>query len=497
MELVTTLRTWARVQPEAPAVTVGHSVTTWRRFWNRIERASARLEGEWGVAAGDVVAYLGQNGAEELILFFALLRLGAVFLPLNTRLAAPEWTAVLGDAGAVRIVHDAGSSEAARAAARELQLAHALVDELIAEPCAHRPEIRDWPGETPALLVYTSGTTGEPKGVLHTQGALLSNAVASILAHGFSRRDHVLAALPLFHVGGLCIQTVPALVAGGSVTLLPRFDANAWIEAVEGARPTWSLMVPATMAAVITHPGFEAADLSSLSGLMAGSSIVPVPLIEAFHARGVAVGQVYGATETGPVSVVLGVAEARAKPGYAGWPAPFTEIRLVDDRGAHVAPGAVGEIWVRSSHLAAGYFSRGTVTAFAGGWFRSGDLARADESGCLEVVGRVKDLIISGGENIYPAELENLLSTHPAVAEVAVVGVPDPVWGETPVAVLVLKPGAGAEPASIKALLCGRVARYKHPRALAFVPALPRNALGKVQKSAVRSALQDLALVSL
>jgi fatty-acyl-CoA synthase len=482
MALAEVIHSWARCQPDRVALRCAGQETIWRRFWNRIERASARLVAQWGIAPGERVAYLGHNSAEELILLFALARMGAILVPLNYRLAEPEWLQQINHSGARVLVVDRVFAQAGGALGRLGGLTVHAAEALIADPCFERPRFEVQPGDRPVLLVYTSGTTGRPKGVLHHQDGLLWNAAASIAAHDLVAADHVLTALPLFHVGGLCIQTIPALMAGASVTLHARFDPGQWLEAVRQTRPSLSLMVPATLRAVIEHPDFAGSSLDSLRLLMAGSSTIALPLLEAFHARGIPVGQVYGATETGPVSIVLRAPDAKRKAGFAGWNALHTEVRLLDGDQLPVARGEVGEIWIRGRNLAQGYWDDPDQGGFQNGWFRSGDLAREDEEGCYEVVGRAKDMIISGGENIYPAELESILAEHPDVLDAAVVGLEDARWGESPVAAIVLRAGAAADTAAILAALEGRVARFKHPRHVVFVHALPKNAMGKVQK---------------
>jgi fatty-acyl-CoA synthase len=324
------------------------------------------------------------------------------------------------------------------------------------------------------LIVYTSGTTGKPKGAVLTQAALVWNGLNSFHAHDFTEADHVLTALPLFHVGGLNIQTLPALFAGATVTLQKKFDPAAWLEAVATRRPTLSLLVPAAMRAVIEHPDWAATDLSSLRMLNTGSMVVPDALIRAFHARGVPVGQVYGATETAPIAVVLRAEDALKKPGSTGKPAPHCEVKLVE-----------GEVWVRGPALMRTYWNDPTGLTEEG-WFRSGDLARIDEDGYWWIVGRSKDVIISGGENIHPAEIENLLTEVPAIAEAAVVGVADPKWGEAACAAVVLKPGTVLVEPEVRKLFEERLARYKHPRRIVPMASLPKNALGKVQKAELR-----------
>ncbi len=427
--------------------------------------ALRRLTSE-GVEPGAIVAWLGLNSTEMLATLVACERLGAVLLPLNWRLAAAELAQIVVHAGAGHLL---GTPEMSGLAATVRAAAKPLV-----------------PGPTAGveagdlLLVYTSGTTGKPKGAMHTRAGMLANAQAAIEAQGFGADTRVLSVLPLFHVGGLCIQTLPALAAGGQVRLQPRFDAGAWFDEVAAWRPTTSLLVPAVMRALIEHPRWAAADLSSLGYVNSGSQIVPRYLIEAFHARGVPVAQVYGATETGPLSIVLRPDEAMAHPGLAGRPARGVQARLAAD----------GEILLKAPQLMRGYHRSAEPSFDADGWFHTGDLAKQHAGGLFEVVGRVRELIISGGENIHPAEIENLVAERPDVAECAVIGLPDERWGEVPVLALVLRPGALFDAAALQALFDARLARFKHPRRVVALPDLPRTALGKVQKAALRARLQ-------
>jgi fatty-acyl-CoA synthase len=432
-----------------------------------LDAARARFDAE-GVTPGAIVAWLAHNAWDMLAALAECERRGAVLLPLNWRLAVPELARLCVHAGAGHLLH--GPELAPMAAALRA-----------AVPFAPGPAAGIEPGDL--LLVYTSGTTGEPKGALHTAAGMRANRAAAIEAQGFDPRTRVLAVLPLFHVGGLCIQTLPVLATGGALELHPRFDADAWFDAVErperGARPTTTLLVPAVMRALVDHPRWGGADLSSLAFVNSGSQIVPRALIEAFHARGVPVAQVYGSTESGPVSIVLRPAEALAHAGHAGWPARGVAARLAAD----------GEILLRAPQLMRGYHRSTVPSLDAEGWFRTGDLAVQHPDGCFEVVGRSRELIISGGENIYPAEIEQLVAERPEVADCAVVGVPDARWGEVPVLVVVARPGATLDRAALQALLETRLARFKHPRRIVEAAALPRTALGKVQRSVLAGTL--------
>jgi fatty-acyl-CoA synthase len=475
----------AQFTPDKAALHFEGADISYAQLWARIERATGTLRAA-GVVAGDRVAWLGLNDPAMLVLLFALARLGAILLPLNFRLARAEHEAILEHAGAAWLVSDATYEAAAAglAATRALRLlASVSLDRGAAADATTGDDA------LPILLVYTSGTTGRPKGALHTQSGLIWNCVMSTHAHDFSPADHVLTVLPLFHVGGLCIQTLPALHAGAKVTLHARFDSAAWLADVGRLRPTMSLMVPATLRAVLEHPGWAGADLSSLKLLNAGSSVVPESMIAAVHARGVPVCQVYGATETGPVTIYLRREDAFRKAGFAGKVGLHVEVRLTDFTGAPVARGQVGEIRVRGLNVMQGYWADPSNPAFRDGWFLTGDLAYEDEEGFFRVVGRSKDMIISGGENVYPAELENVLADCAEIAECAVVGREDPRWGEVAVAVVVRKPGSSIDRDAVLALFEGRLARYKHPRDVVFIDTLPKTALGKVQKAELRTAL--------
>ena len=433
-----------------------------------------------GLGPRDIVAWLGLNTPAMLAMLLACERVGAVFMPLNWRLAPQELLACLQHAGAAAL---RGTPEMAPARA-DLQRAWMAAG----GPQRQAAE----PGDL--MLVYTSGTTGEPKGAMHTPAGMAANARAAIAVQGFDASTRTLCVLPMFHVGGLCIQLLPTLMAGGVLRLHARFEPGAWLADVAQWRPTTSLMVPATMRAAIEHPAWTSTDFSSLRFLNSGSSIVPVSLIETFHARGVPTTQVYGSTETGPFSIALAPDEALAHAGSTGVPAPGVQVRLADEQGAGVAPGAVGELWIRGDNVMRGYHRAPGHPSFAEGWFHSGDLARQTPDGHYEVVGRSKDMIISGGENIYPAEIENLVIGLRGVAECAVVGLPDPRWGETPVLVVVCHPGSRLSEGEVRAAYEHRLARFKHPRRIQFQDALPKTALGKVQKTLLVRALAGAGL---
>ena len=471
-------------------------------FWRRIERVTGHLQATWAVQAGDRLAWLGLNHALQLLTLVACARLGVIFMPLNYRLAAAELRNVLQDAQPKLLVHDA--DHAAMAAQWGLDewaddCRFVLQERLIDSASPHYSALPQVQADAPVLLVYTSGTTGKPKGAVHTQAGLLANAQASDFAHGFRAADHVLSTLPLFHVGGLCIQTLPALLCGVTVTLHPRFEPAMWLRAVAQDKPTLSLLVPSTLRAVMDHPEWQGTDLTSLRGVMTGSSTVPLPYLQAFHDRGIPVGQIYGTTETGPVSIVLPLDQAMARPGTTGWPPPLAQVQLRNEQGQEVTLGQVGQVCIRAPNVMRGYWQRAqegvsaTHDGLLEGWFATGDSGRQDVDGCITIVGRSKDMLISGGENIYPAEIENLLLTLEGVAECTVLGLADLRWGEVPVAVVVrshTEAGQVLSQESIIAHLQRSIAKFKLPRRVVFLDSLPKSALGKVQKPVLKAQLQ-------
>jgi fatty-acyl-CoA synthase len=459
----------ATERPHAVAVRFEGGETSYAELAGRSASVAALLWHGWGVRAGGRVAWLGLNHPEQLVLLFALARIGAMLLPLNFRLAPGEWDSQLRDCRPAHLVHDAHWA----AQATELGARHGIavqgVEALGERVGPQAPEVGGTSSD--ALLVYTSGTTGQPRAAVHTQANLLANMRIAARVQEMTEHDHVLTVLPLFHVGGLCIQTLPALYAGASVTLHARFGADATFDALAQLRPTLTLQVPATMKALVEHARWPQAELSCLRAVWAGSSVLPQALVRAFLERGVPLCNVYGSTETGPFSIALPPASAQSHAGSCGWPAPEVEARLAD-----------GELLVRGPNVVARYWPD-QPACDAQGWFHTGDLATRADDGSYTVVGRSKDLIISGGENIHPLEIETALGEHAAVAECAAFGLPDAQWGEAVAVAVVLHQGASLSEAEVREHLAARLARFKLPRHVAFVDALPKTALGKLQRA--------------
>lgn len=420
------------------------------------------------------IGFLGPNDPKQISLLGACAALHVAQVPLNHRLSVEELRWVNTHAGFTWLsrTHDS----LFRHPFGEGYEGSNFAGEDGEEPTG--PVRFDNPADAPLLIGYTSGTTGRPKGATLTQRQVAANIAHAQALFGFTPQDRVLTVLPLFHLGGLCIQTLPALVAGSEIILHARFEPDAFFDSLEGDKPTLTLLVPAVMAALVNHPRWPSADLSCLRAIGAGSSDVPLELIAAFHAKGVAVQQVYGMTEAGPIAIAQSVAEAWAHPGSIGFPVGDCEARI----------GEASEIQLRGPNLFRGYWRDDVATQAAftqDGWFRTGDAGRVDAEGRFWFTDRLKHMIISGGENIAPAEVERVLLTAPGVREGVVIGRADPRWGEVPVAIIVAAPDA--DDAEILRHFEGRLARFKHPRAVVRVAALPRTALGKVQLEALRA----------
>lgn len=465
---------------------------------NRIAAALAATS----VGRGDCVAYLGQNTPESLALLFACAKRGALFMPMNWRLAPPEHKQLLADCRPRVLVATADFVQQIDTFRPELQdvtlvsLDPAPADWLEWEAFLDRaaPPPSGQQAQTPAdddpplLICYTSGSTGTPKGALLSAKALAWNALNSIDMHALTPDDRILTTLPLFHVGGLNNQTTPALFAGCTVVLHPRFDVDASFDAIEHERITLAVLVPSQLQLMMASPRWHNADLSTLRMITTGSMIVSTRLIEAVLARGIPLVQVYGTTETCPIAACQKAEEARSKAGSAGRAARHCALRVIDAKGDDVPPDTIGEVLVRGPNLMSGYWNnpRATAAALVDGWFHTGDMGHMDQDGFLYIDGRRKELIISGGENIYPAEIELLLTDLPGVAEAAVVGVPNERWGEMVVAVIVPARGVALSREQVNGMLEGRIARFKLPKEVVFVDQLPRTALGKIRKEEVR-----------
>jgi fatty-acyl-CoA synthase len=488
----------ARMDPTAVALCTDDEELTYAELAAQVDVAAARLR-ELGVRPGTRVAYLGPNSIDTWVCFFATARAGGIFVSLNIRLAAPEIAHMLADSGTHVLVHGPECAELATSAD---PAAHGVAHVLPAAdlrpsggPVSTAGSVISSPAgiddpvdlDDAALILYTSGTTGRPKGAVLTHGNITWNTVNQLVHIDVLSTDIALCAAPLFHVTGLGQVSMPTLLRGGTVVVVPKFDAGGFLSLISSRRATCFAVVPTMLQMMCEHPDWESADLSSLRYVIYGGSSITEQVAQAWLDRGVVLQQGYGMTEASPGVFMALPDGARSRPVSAGVPHFFTDVRLDVDAAAVEGPGS-GELLVRGPHVFPGYWNRPEETeqVLSDGWYRSGDVVRIEDDGWAYVVDRVKDLIISGGENIYPAEVERAIAELADVVSAAVVAVPDPKWGEVGCAYVVLRPGADLDEVALRAHLEQRLARYKIPRYVQMCDDLPRNATGKVLRSVLR-----------
>ena len=456
----------------------------------RARALAAWLAEQHGVRQGDRVAALAANSPEYLDALFACALLGAILTPLNWRLTAPELAGILRDCEPVALLCDEAQRPRAESAIRAAGLATPLLEMASfpgADPAlaARAVPFASDNGEEIALILYTSGTTGVPKGAMLSHRMLTWNAINTQISWGLRESDSAPIFAPFFHAGGLNVLTTPLYHLGGTVVLPRDSGPAAVLQAIEAERCTVVFAVPTVFQMMLESPAFASADLSSVRFCVTGGSSCPLPIIAGYAERGLEFRQGYGLTEVGVNCFSLAPEDAVRKAGSVGRPVFHSRARLVDEQGRDAAPGAVGELALAGPHVCSGYWRRPQATAEAmpDGWWRTGDLARVDDEGYYYIVGRRKDMFISGGENVYPAEIEGLLAAHPGIAEVAVIGRPDPRWGEVGLAVVVPRQTGALTAQSVLEFCAGRLARYKIPKEVVFADSLPRNAMGKVVKA--------------
>ncbi|MER6162287.1 o-succinylbenzoate--CoA ligase [Streptomyces sp. NPDC001868] len=481
----------ARKTPQRTALIHGDTRLTYGELYERTTRLAHALRAS-GVRRGDRIAYLGPNHPSYLETLFAAGTLGAVFVPLNTRLAGPEIAYQLADSGAKALVYGPAFTGLVAGLPGDTDVRtfvetgpeyEALLAGADAEPI-DQPVTAD----DTCIIMYTSGTTGRPKGAMLTHGNIIWNAVNVLVDQDVITDERALVSAPLFHTAGLNMLTLPVLLKGGTCVLVEAFAPEATFDLIERHRITFMFGVPTMFDQVARHPRWADADLSSLRMLSCGGSPVPTPLIAKFQERGLTFLQGYGMTEAAPGTLFLDAEHAVSKAGSAGVPHFFSDVRVVRPDMTPVDIDEPGEVVVRGPHVMPGYWGlpEETAAVFADGWFRSGDAARVDEDGYVFIVDRIKDMIISGGENIYPAEIEDQLLAHPDIVECAVIGVPDDKWGEVPRAVVVPREGCALDADEVLASLAGRLAKYKIPKSVVIADELPRTASGKLLKARVR-----------
>ncbi len=491
-----TLTRRAALSPKNTALVFREEHWTYAEL-NRLTNKLAHGLHALGVNPGDRVGFLGLNHPRFFFTLFAAAKLDAIFVPLNFRLTGPELTFIIRDAGLHTLVYEEAFASIVDGIRGDLNV-HEYVcaveqsgsrgfDHLLHD---QRDEDLDYPVAMSdvALIMYTSGTTGRPKGAMLTHGNIIWNNINSSLADDATSQEITLVVAPLFHIGGLNVTPLAAFMKGATVVLEQMFEPGIVLETIEKHRVTSMFGVPAMFLFMAQHPEFATRDLSSIRTLAVGGAPVPEALIKLYGARGIPFNQGYGLTETAPFASFLPASMATEKLGSAGIAPFFTDVKVVDGDDHDVPDGVRGEIVVRGPNVMKGYWNRPDATAdvLVNGWFHTGDIGIRDADGYFFIVDRKKDMIISGGENVYPAEVEDVLYQLPGIREVAVIGVQHPRWGETVRAIVVLKDGVSVTEQDILDFTQDKLARYKQPKSIVFVDMLPRNPAGKVLKFDLR-----------
>ena len=479
-----------RSTPDNVALVFGEEQTTYAELHDRVLRLAHVLR-ELGVSPGDRVAYVGPNHPAFVEALFATHTLGAIFVPLNFRLAAPELDFMLSDSGTSVLMYAPEN-----AAVAEDLASYTGARLAVAEIAGSDDSPIDTPvnGADPALILYTSGTTGRPKGAVLTHDNLLWNCIHMMIDVDIAGDEVTLISAPLFHVAALDQTLLPTLLKGGTSVIMPTWDVDTCFDLIEKHGITWMFGVSAMFAGLVQSPRWDSADLSSVRTLMSGGAPIPEALISAYQERGLVFCQGYGLTETAPGATFLRPEQSIRKIGTAGTPCFFVDVRVVTGDLSDAPPGVPGEVMVQGPNVTPGYWGREDANdaAFVDGtWLRTGDLATVDDDGYLTIVDRVKDMFISGGENVYPAEVEAALFEHPAVAEAAVIGVPDDRWGEVGAAYVVTRSEASTDGEELRTFLRTRLARYKVPVHVHLVDDLPRTGSGKIRKQVLREMSRD------
>jgi fatty-acyl-CoA synthase len=485
----------ARTCGSRTAYTFRGANCTYEQAQSRASRLARALR-DLGVHRGDRVAYLGLNHPVLLEALFATAQLGAAYVPLNFRLSADELGGVLDDAACTVIIcapeyagtlRDAGVRRGCVLISVDGEEGPGYERLIAGQPDADLDEPVGL--DDIALVLYTSGTTGRPKGALLTHGNLTWNAVNVLLDMDLRRDETALVVTPMFHTAALNMVCLPVLMRGGRLVIFDTFDPDAVLRTVPAERVTLIFGVPAVYQKLAECLAWTRTDLSSIRTLLCGGAPVPEATIRTYLGRGLRFLQGYGMTETSPGALLVDELHVASKVGSAGVPMFFTDVQVVRPDGSPVDTGEPGEVIIQGPNVFAGYRGNQAETQRVlsdDGWFHSGDVATVDADGYVSVTDRIKDMIISGGENVYPAEIENVLNDYPGVSESAVIGMADPVWGEVPRAIVVPRPGAVVDPADVVAFLRARLAHYKVPKSVVLATVLPRTTTGKIRKHDLR-----------
>ncbi len=483
----------AELTPDLPAfidVEKGHKLT-YGELNDRACRFAVWLRNN-GIGSGDRIAILCLNSTTFFEILFACGKLGAILVPLNWRQPAPELRPVVQDGAPKLLIHDAEHA----ALAADLALPRLSFEDYEQVVATTPPGQFDtlWAPDRVWYMLYTSGTTGKPKAVIQTPGMAYANAINISQAIDLTSADTTLNFLPLFHTAGINLYTLPVLMWGGCIRLLKKFEIEPVMAVLQNGDCTAFFGVPAIYQAISLHTNFAQADLSKVRSWGCGGAPLPATLIELFAQRGVLVCNGMGMTETGPTVFLMDRAHARSKIGSVGKPQILSEVRVVDDQDRPLPDEHAGELQIRGPGITPGYWNNPTATRAAftvDGWLRTGDVARRDRDGYYYIVDRIKDMFISGGENVYPAEVEIAIYKFPGVLECAVIGVPDQKWGEVGCAFVLPQPDAVIDTEALRAFCRQNLAAYKVPKHIRVIADFPRTAAGKVQKHILRSRFSE------
>ncbi|TAN22367.1 MAG: long-chain-fatty-acid--CoA ligase [Actinomycetota bacterium] len=492
-----------RRSPEVKAIVYKDRSWTYAEIFDRITKLGSALAAT-GITRSDRVAYLGPNHPALIETLFAAHLLGAIFVPLNSRLAAPEIEYMLADSGAKVLVY-APESQALAAGIKNFPGMRIALEssgtmdidyeEFLGSGTLEKIDVRIGLDD-PAMILFTSGTTGRPKGAILTHGNLHWNCFNVLLDLPLGNDEVTLIGAPLFHVAALNQMFLTTFMRGGTAVIMPSWNVDECFDLIEAHKVTWLFGVTRMYADLAQSPRWETADLSSLRSLMSGGAPIPESLIITYQDRGLVFVQAYGMTETSPGVTMLVPEKSTLKVGSAGTPCFFVDVRIVRSDMSEVDVDEPGEIIVNGPNVTVGYWNNqdATNSAFSdGNWLHTGDIARRDGEGYIYIIDRIKDMYISGGENVYPAEVEAVIFSHPAVAECAVIGVPDEKWGEVGAAFISPKEPDGVSADEIRSYLSARLAKYKVPVYIYFEASLPRTGAGKLQKADLRKSFKDRA----
>jgi fatty-acyl-CoA synthase len=487
---------WAIYYPDKIAIKEYETGRTlsYKQLNNVANYLSNYFLNELKLKTGDRVVILAENSLEHIVLFSVAQKTGLILVPLNYRLAPRELDYQLNDSEPQLIITEKKYLENVSALKSFQIISNKLNLDVLIDIVENEKDknhffdsIEDFDENHPVFILYTSGTTGLPKGALYTHKMLFWNSINTALRLDITSNDRSISCTPMFHTGGWNVIPTPFLHHGAYVCLMKKFDPAIVLKLLEEEKATMFMAVPTMLSMMAQSPDFDKVDLSSVKYFIIGGEPMPLPLIEVWHKKGVPIRQGYGLTEVGPSVTSLHQDDAVRKMGSIGKINFYLKYKIVDDNGNEVKQGEVGEFILKGPSVTPGYWRNPTATSesLKNGWFYTGDLVREDEDGFLYVVDRKKNMFISGGENVYPAEIEKFLYTHPLIQEVAVIGVPDEKWGEVGKAYIKLKEGASISPDELKNYCEGNLARYKIPKYFEIIEEIPKSETGKINKKAL------------